>query len=100
LFIRARKSFGEKREGMMVKNPSLSLVQPGQEPASSPPACLSDAGRKLWTSVITEYAIVDSGGFAMLEPAPRALGRARDFSAQHAPGGAGIMTKSARQQHP
>ena len=46
----------------MAKNQRLSLVDASTSTASSPPATLGEPGRTLWTSIMSEYDIVDSGG--------------------------------------
>jgi hypothetical protein len=85
---------------MVKKSAPLTLVQPGHESALSPPAGLADAGRKLWCSIMGEYAIADSGGLMLLEQAARALDRAEDCSARVAVDGPLLLTKQGPKDHP
>jgi hypothetical protein len=84
----------------MPKKPSLTVIQPGQEPASSPPPSLGEAGRTMWQSIQNEYAIMDSGGLAMLAQACASADRAADCAAIIAEQGAVISSKSGLRDHP
>ena len=48
---------------------SLTFVSQPASTGTELPTTLREAGAKLWRSVITEYAIKDSGGLAILEQA-------------------------------
>ena len=60
---------------------SLTFVSQPASTGTELPTTLREAGAKLWRSVITEYAIKDSGGIAILEQACASADRAAECAA-------------------
>src|SRR4249920_2301879 len=79
---------------------SLTFVSQPASTGTELPTTLREAGAKLWRSVITEYAIKDSGGLAILEQACASADRAAECAAIIAEQGAVIQTKHGLKDHP
>jgi hypothetical protein len=84
----------------MVKDPKLTLIRAPQHGMPSPPPTLGKAGAALWSAIMREYAIQDSGGLATLEQLSAATDRAADCAMQIERDGALIMTKHGPKDHP
>jgi hypothetical protein len=65
-----------------------------------PPENLKQPGRNLWSTVMAEYQIDDSGSLALLAEACLALDRAEEWAAIIAKDGPTIRTKSGLRDHP
>ena len=63
----------------MGKKPPLKLVKPSSVTGSQPSRTLGKAGATLWSEVMTEYDLQDSGGLEMLLQACAALDRAENL---------------------
>ena len=83
----------------MAKNPRLTLVQPGSNPAE-PPRKLDDPGRNLWDRIMSEYDIADSGGLEVLAQACQALDRAEALRSEIDRDGEVIRVRGSIREHP
>jgi hypothetical protein len=83
----------------MSKQPKLVLAESVANP-SAPPANLGAAGRSLWSSIMTEYDICDSGGRALLGEACAAQDRIAECAAIISRDGPVVMTKHGPKDHP
>jgi hypothetical protein len=72
---------------------------PGLSPYD-PPASLGQNGRKLWSSIMAQYAITDSGGLAILEQACRSIDMAEEYAAIIAREGPTQATRMGVKDHP
>jgi hypothetical protein len=84
----------------MTKKTNLTVVEPGTESIVSPPSTLGEAGRTLWRSIQSEYAISDSGGLAILEAACSAFDRAEDCRTRINNDGPTIKSRQGIREHP
>jgi hypothetical protein len=78
----------------------LTIVSGSAPTLADPPATLREAGATLWRSIMSEYAIADSGGRAILEQACASADRAAECAAIIAEQGAVISTKHGLKDHP
>lgn len=84
-----------------MKKPKLSLVDRPPPTSPAPPATLDKAGRSLWSSILSEYTIEDSGGLAMLEQICAAIDRIAECAAAIDRDGVTISTMSGVvREHP
>jgi P27 family predicted phage terminase small subunit len=87
----------------MVKKsqkPALHVVSGPASTLPEPPTTLGEPGRAVWRSVMADYAIVDSGGLAILEQACAALDCAAQCAEIIAKDGPMIATKHGPKDHP
>jgi hypothetical protein len=83
----------EKKSHLKVVGTPPNRVQP--------PSNLKPPGRNLWTTIMAEYAIDDSGSLTLLGEACRALDNAEDMAAVIAKDGRTIYTRTgAIKEHP
>jgi hypothetical protein len=85
---------------MADKKPSLKVVGATPISGTSAPPSLGAAGRSLWSSVMNEYEIRDSGGLAMLTQICAALDRLGECAAAIERDGLMILTKAGPKEHP
>jgi hypothetical protein len=83
----------------MSKKPRLALVKT-TETFLEPPRSLHKAGAAMWTSIMQEYRIEDSGGQAMLEQICQAADRVQEFTAIISREGLVVRTKQGPRDHP
>jgi hypothetical protein len=83
----------------MKKNP-LALVKPSKANPLAPPSTLREAGRTLWQSIMTEYAITDSGGRAILTQICCAADDLHDCDVAIERDGAMINSRTGPREHP
>jgi hypothetical protein len=69
---------GDFRGQSPIDKPSLTIINP-RSSIPKPPANLGPAGATLWRSIMSEYAIDDAGGRALLEQAATAYDRAEQL---------------------
>jgi hypothetical protein len=87
----------------MAKKPRLTLVGDQTKTAATslpPPTTLKDTGAKLWKTVMSEYAIQDSGGLEILRQLCQAADRAAECADAIARDGAVVRTKTGPKEHP
>lgn len=84
----------------MAKQPKLELVGPTTADPSAPPANLGQAGRTAWQAVMSEYAIEDAGGRAILLQIAGAYDRIAECAEIIAREGAVIRTKHGPKERP
>jgi hypothetical protein len=89
-----------REEIRMAKKPRPPVVDASTPTASSPPATLGEPGRTLWSSIMSEYQIADSGGLAMLAQACAAVDRIAECGAVIEQDGMVVRTKSGVKEHP
>jgi hypothetical protein len=77
----------------------LKLVRPVTT-HTQPPGNLKPPGKNLWSTVMAEYQIGDSGSLTLLGEACRALDRAEEWAAIIAKDGPTIYTKNGVRDHP
>jgi hypothetical protein len=82
----------------MSDKPPLTVVQSLADPYP-PPASLEETGRTLWTQIMSEYRIEDTGGRQMLFQACRAADRAESLGAQVDDDGFTTRTKTGMRAH-
>jgi hypothetical protein len=85
---------------MKTENERLKVI-PGPRPTTAaPPATLGQPGTNLWRSIMSEYALRDSGGLTMLEQACIGIDRAAEAADTVAREGITIKTPSGLKEHP
>jgi hypothetical protein len=84
----------------MGKKPPLKLVKPSSVTGSQPSRTLGKAGATLWSAVMTEYDLQDSGGLEMLLQACAALDRAENLRLEIDRDGEVIRTRGTVRDHP
>jgi hypothetical protein len=82
----------------LAKSP-LTLVGSGST-GTEPPERLGQAGRALWGSITSEYAIDDAGGIEILTQACLASDRVEQLAEQISRDGAVVHTRSGPKAHP
>jgi len=83
-----------------LQKPSLTVVAGSASTMPKPPPTLGEPGAALWRSIMKEYAIVDSGGLAILEQACALRDRVAEWVAIIAADGPVIRTKQGLKDHP
>ena len=84
----------------MGKKPPLKLVKPSPVTGPAPSRTLGKAGATLWSSIMTEYDIQDSGGLEMLQQACAALDRAENLRQEIDRDGEVIRARGTVRDHP
>lgn len=81
--------------------PKLRVVkQTPDTPGAKPARKLGEHGATLWRSIMSEYAIVDSGGLEMLTQACQAVDRAETYREQIDADGETLASKQGIKEHP
>lgn len=83
-----------------MKKPGLKLVGSSAANPDRLPANLGKTGAKLWTSIMSEYNIEDSGGREMLLQVCAASDRLAEYGAAIDRDGPVVRTKSGSREHP
>jgi hypothetical protein len=83
-----------------MKKPTLKLVKPSTSNVMSPPRTLGRHGFTLWRTIMSEYAITDSGGIEILAQVCVALDRAEQFADEIERDGPTILIKGVLREHP
>jgi hypothetical protein len=84
----------------MGKKPKLTLVDQTAATSLAPPTTLGKAGRTLWQSIMSEYAIDDSAGLQMLEQITAAADRLTEYAEAIERDGPMINTRHGAREHP
>jgi phage terminase small subunit len=83
-----------------IDKPSLTIINP-RSSIPKPPANLGPAGATLWRSIMSEYAIDDAGGRALLKQAATAYDRAEQLRIEIERDGEIIRSRSGvPREHP
>lgn len=83
----------------MPKKPQVTVVNLVRKVPEPPPA-LGEHGRALWTSVMSQYDIVDAGGWETLRQACCAVDRAEACRARIDQDGELITSRGLVRSHP
>jgi hypothetical protein len=84
----------------MRKNPQLKLVGSTKKNPHAPPSSLGRAGATQWRTIMSEYAITDSGGKAILLQICSATDNLHDCDIAISRDGSMIATRTGPREHP
>lgn len=86
----------------MPKKPELRVIGAslGGRPGVTPPSTLDVYGKRLWSSIMAEYAIEDSGGLELLRQACASADRAESCRLRIDAEGELIKTRTGYRDHP